>query len=857
MSLQTLLAAWQADPETGSNFSTWRTIPARPAQLRSFPDDLPAPLADALLTRGILKLYSHQWEAWQAARRGENLVIATGTASGKSLAFQLPILAGGLQDPQARALLLYPTKALAQDQLTSLNSWLQSLRQANPGQPAMQAAIYDGDTPANQRSVIRNRANLLLTNPDMLHMGILPHHTNWEEFFRHLRFVVLDEMHTYRGVFGSHVSNLLRRLKRISDFYGSKPQFLMASATIGNPAQLAESLIEEQTRLIDQDGSGRGERNFLIFNPPVVDASLGLRKSATQESVRLAQYLFQAKVQTVMFTRSRRSVEILLKYLQEALGHLRPLEAGKITSLVRGYRSGYLPAQRREIEKGLRDGQTRLVVATNALELGIDIGGLGAAILHGYPGTVASTLQQAGRAGRGDDPSLAILVCTAAPLDQFLAHHPEYLLSRSPEQALVNPDHLLILLNHLRCAAFELPFQHGEAFGKLPAAQVEEFLAFLVNSQEVHFSSERYFWMADSYPASSLSLRSTSTANVHLQVEAGGKPISLGQVDFESAHWMVHPGAVYLHEAQQYYVQSLDLQTKLATLIPVALDYFTEPLQQTSINLLKLTEQEQVYGGLKNHGELQVITQVTGFRKRQWLTNANLGEAPLDMPPTELQTTGYWISLSEKVVEQLREAGEWKNDPNDYGKDWPRLRDQVRERDKFICQVCGLPENGRQHDVHHRQPFRNFTSVGEANRMTNLVTLCPACHRKAEANVRMRSGLAGLAAVLGQLASLFLMCDQSDLGIFADPRAGFAGNLPVVALFDQVPAGIGFSQKLFELHAELLVKALQLVQECPCLDGCPSCVGPAGENGVGGKQETLSILNILTGEKTPETKVKL
>jgi len=848
VALKSLFDAWRADPDTGPNISTWRTLPACPARLDHLPADLPPALAAALTRHGITRLFSHQSQAWEHTLHGQHVVIATGTASGKSLAFQLPVLSALLVNPQARTLLLYPTKALAQDQLSSMNTWLNELRGASPVDHDILAAIYDGDTPASRRTAVRNQAHILLTNPDMLHMGILPHHTSWEAFFQNLSFIVLDEVHTYRGVFGSHVANLIRRLKRITHFYGAHPQFIMTSATIGNPQELAEKLIEAPVALIDQDGSGRGERHFLIFNPPVLDPSLGIRKSAVQEGVRLAKSLYTHQVQSVVFTRSRRSVEIFLKYLQESTPNTQLSQAKGMGAQIRGYRSGYLPGQRREIEKGLRSGHTRLVVATNALELGIDIGSLGAALLIGYPGTIASTWQQAGRAGRGDDPAAAILVATAAPLDQFLAHHPDYFLERSPEQALINPDHLLILLNHLRCAAFELPFRVGENLGSLGAEQVGEFLDLLVSNQELHFSADRYFWMADAYPAAGLSLRSASASSVVLQVEDGSKPCSLGQVDLASASWMVHPGAVYLHEARQFFVQELDLVSNRATLKPVDLDYFTEPLLHTDLSLLALTEQLPVPGGTKNHGGIQVTTQVTGFRKRQWLSGENLGEEPLDMVPSELQTTGYWVTLSEKVVNSLREAGVWKNDVNDYGSNWPALRAAVRLRDEYRCQVCGLPENGRQHEVHHKQPFRQFASLAEANRMNNLVTLCPACHRLVEANVRMRSGLAGLASVLGQLAPLFLMCDTADLGIFADPKAAFADNQPTVALYDHIPAGIGFSRKLFEMHAELVRQALALVQECPCQDGCPSCVGPAGENGVGGRQETLAILKYLAAD---------
>ena len=580
MSLPDLLSRWHSDPQTAPNLPTWRTLQPRPADLRPFPADLPPALAEALSRRGIPSLYSHQALAWEAARRGENIVLATSTASGKTLGYNLPILAGLLGDPEARALYLFPTKALAQDQLAILNSLIQEASRGSHPIPEIATAIYDGDTPLSHRASVRSRSRLLLSNPDMLHTGILPHHTNWGEFFRNLRFVVIDEVHSYRGVFGSHVANVIRRLKRVARFYGSDPQFLLTSATIGNPQELAENLIEAPVTLVDADGSGRGERHFLIYNPPIVDPALGIRKSAMQESIRLAQDLLRQNVQAVVFARSRRSVEILLKQLQETLPSSPPqlrrdsspisVGNGKTGQGVRGYRSGYLPSQRREIEKGLRDGSVRLVVATNALELGIDIGGLGAALMVGYPGTIASTWQQAGRAGRGDDPAVAVLIATPSPLDQFLAHHPEYFFARSPEKALVNPDHLLILLNHIRCAAFELPFQSGEGFGNLPADKLREYLNFLVNNQELHFSDEKFFWMADAYPAAAVSLRSASPENVLLHVEDGRAAHILGEVDLASAAWMVHPHAVYLHEGMQYFVQELNLDRNIATLIPVA-----------------------------------------------------------------------------------------------------------------------------------------------------------------------------------------------------------------------------------------------------------------------------------------------
>ena len=843
MSLDSLLRLWHTDPETATNFPIWRTTPARPAQTRPFPDDLPDALRAALSRRGIDTLYSHQFEAWTHTRAGKNIVLATGTASGKTLAYNLPIIASLTANDSARALYLFPTKALAQDQFSGLQQLQSSIKN-------LRSAIYDGDTPQSHRSSIRRNARIILSNPDMLHTGILPHHTNWAEFFRDLRYVVIDEMHTYRGVFGSHVANVIRRLKRVAKFYGASPQFILTSATIGNPKELAERLIESPVELIDNDGSSRGERHFLLYNPPVIDEAIGLRKSSLLESVRLAGDLLVNNVQTVVFARSRRSVEIILTYLQES--PTRPLDTLPKSNgfgegrggVIRGYRSGYLPSQRREIEKGLRDGTVKTVVATNALELGIDIGGLGAALLVGYPGSIASLTQQSGRAGRGDAPALSILVASANPLDQFLAHHPDYFIGKSPEQALINPDHLLILLNHVRCAMFELPFQKGEGFGSLPAKTLEEYLEFLNSNNEAHFSQDKFYWMSDSYPAANISLRSASPENVVLHADEDGQPRTVGEIDLASAYWMTHPRAIYLHEGQQYFVQDLNLQNNTAYLIPVALDYYTEPQRETEIQISSESAQADVRGGQKGWGEIQVTTQVVGFKKLRWFTQENLGEEPLDLPPTDLQTTGYWLSLSEATIETLRESGAWMNDPNDYGPDWPRIRLAVRTRDGFRCQVCGALETNREHDVHHKTPFKAFASIAEANRFDNLTTLCPSCHHKAEQNVRIRSGLAGLSYVLSQLAPLFLMCDPNDLGMHTDSTGTIRG-LPSVVIYDQIPAGIGFSQKLFEIHDELIARALELVNECECKDGCPSCVGPGGENGYGGKPETLSILKEL------------
>jgi DEAD/DEAH box helicase domain-containing protein len=864
LSLHALLNAWRADPNIASNITAWRTFPVRPAQFVPFPNDLHPALVDALCARGIRVLYTHQATAWRYAQAAQHPVIVTSTASGKTLCYNLPVLDRLLRNPQARALYLFPTKALAQDQRNTLSQLITALGDTLLDQPssaghrpsAISVATYDGDTPAEARPAIRATARLVISNPDMVHAGVLPHHTLWADFFRHLQFVVIDEMHAYRGVFGSHVANVLRRLKRVAHFYGASPQFILTSATIANPVELAERLVEEPVTLVDDDGAGQGVRHFLIYNPPLVNRDLGLRRSVLLESVRLAEDLLQHDVQTVVFARARQSVELILRYLRREISSPTPLLAGEGRRgevEVRGYRSGYLPRQRREIERGLREGTVRTVIATNALELGIDIGGMGAALLAGYPGTIAGTWQQAGRAGRRpvatreeNDASLATLVTSANPLDQFLARHPDYFFGRSPEQALINPDNLLILLGHVRCAAFELPFHIGESFGRVEGTRVAEFLQFLQEAGVLHQSGDKFFWMADQYPAGDVSLRTASTEAVVLQVRDGDEYTTIGQVDHASAHWMLHPGAVYLHEGTIYLVEGLDLTQHIAQLRAADVDYYTQPRSETTVRLLEKLGEAEARHAVKAYGEIAVTTQVTGFRKVKWFTHEQLGVGEVSLPPTELMTTGYWLALKDETVAHLRDQGLWTNDPNDYGPNWPAQRDQARARDGYRCQNCGTPEQGYAHHVHHKIPFRAFASYQQANQLYNLVTLCPRCHRRAELGVRMRSGLAGLAFVLAHLSPLFLMCDARDVGVHSDPQSPLADGRPTVVIYDHVPAGIGFSQRLFELHDELMDRAYELVAACECIDGCPSCVGPAGEDGLGGKKETLAILDALS-----------
>ena len=837
--LSHLLELWAHEPTVAANIVDWRKEPEQAARTVEFPAALHPALKAYLAQKGITRLYTHQAESWQITSQGKNVVVVTSTASGKTLCYNLPVLDRILREPQARALYLFPTKALTQDQFQGLADASAWLNQQGYGQAP--AAVYDGDTPTGQRPTIRSKARILLSNPDMLHAGILPHHTRWAEFFRDLRYVIIDEIHTYRGVFGSHVANLLRRLQRVARFYGATPQFILTSATIANPDQLAERLIEQPVEIIDQDGSPRGERNFLLYNPPIINAELGLRASASGESVRLTSDLLTQDIQSLLFCRARRSVEILLKNLQQVSG------GGQ--DRLRSYRSGYLPRERRDIERSLRAGQARVVVATNALELGIDIGGVDAVVLVGYPGTIASTRQQAGRAGRKHGASLAVLVASANPLDQFLMQHPEYIFERSPELALVNPDNLLILFQHIRCAAFELPFRAGDGFGRLAPEILDQVLQILAQSGELHASGPGFFWMADRYPAEAVSLRSSSPQPVVLHAYNSEGVQVIGEVDRESAVWMVHPQAIYLHSGLMYEVEELNLDNFTARLRQVEVDFYTEPRRETEIEKLSIALESQVQGARKVMGDIMVTTRVTGFRRQRWFTHENLGEGSLDLPPSQLRTTGYWLTLDPLTVEALRESGLWRNDPNDYGPNWMNMRRLAVARDKHTCQSCGAIERERSFHVHHKIPFRQFSSAVQANQLDNLVTLCPPCHQRVELAVKMRSGLAGLGYVLHNLAPLFLMCDVEDLGVHTDPQSPLVDMNPVVVLYDMVPAGIGLSDAVFSMHAELLERARQLVAACQCQSGCPSCVGPAGPGGVGGKDETLALLGLLTEAK--------
>jgi DEAD/DEAH box helicase domain-containing protein len=867
--IRQLLDQLRTDRDFMRRVAAWERLPAREARTAPFPASLDARLVAALKSRGIESLYTHQAQATHAVARGEHIAVVTFTASGKTLCYNLPVLNVMLHNPAATALYLFPTKALAQDQLAALHELMDAL------DTPISAQTYDGDTPRDRRRSTRNAQSaggIVITNPDMLHTGILPHHTQWAALFENLRFVVLDELHTYRGVFGSHLANVIRRLKRIAAFYGSAPQFICCSATIANPLELAQKLLDVKSgslpspvgelsngaragdggrlTLIDDDGAPRGEKHFILLNPPIVDKTLGQRRSYTLEARDVAARFLSAGIQTIVFARARLTTEVLLTYLRDAVG---PLDVDPQT--IRGYRGGYLAEERRAIERGLRDGSVRGVVATNALELGVDIGQLGAAVLAGYPGTIASAWQQAGRAGRRNDVSAAVMVASASPLDQYLVTHPRYFFERSPEHGLIAPDNLVILLNHLKCAAFELPFEAGEAFGSV--GPVDEFLDVLAEEGLLHRSGSHVRWIADAYPAQGISLRSgtdDTIAIISRPDRSADRPVrsetTIGQMDRLSSPTLIHAGAIYLHEGQQFLVKQLDWEAGQAMVKPVQVDYYTDASSASDVRVLEESAHEELGATARSHGEVLITSLVTGYRKIKLYTHEVLGWGEVALPEQETRTAAYWLSVSKEAAEKLVAEGVLLL-PNDYGSSWNKARDAARARDGYRCRSCGAPErDGRQHDVHHLRPFREFgyaRGVNDndkiANALDNLVTLCPACHRRAEVSRGMRTSLGGLAHALGNLAPLYLMCDPRDIGLVAEQRSAFS-NLPTITLYERVPAGIGFSQTLYELHNELLAAARDLIAACPCDGGCPVCIGP-GAGSPEAKQQTIKLLDAL------------
>ena len=755
-----------------------RRFPPQEARHADFPEDLDPRLADVMRLRGVDRPYTHQREAFDAVRAGRDTVVVTPTASGKTLCYNLPVLDTILKDPGARALYLFPTKALAQDQLAELYGLIEALG-ADIG-----TFTYDGDTPQDARKAIRAQAHIVVTNPDMLHKGILPHHTKWVKLFENLRYVIVDELHTHRGVYGSHVANIFRRLHRLCEFYGSRPQVLCSSATIGNPRELAEALTGREMTLVDRSGAPRGERYFAIYNPPVVNRQLGIRRSALGCARDVALSFLKKGLQTIAFAPSRLATEVLVTYLKDAL-ETRPGSEG----VIRGYRGGYLPLKRREIERGLRDGSVLGVVSTNALELGIDIGSLDAAVLLGYPGSVASTWQQAGRAGRRRGTSVAVLVANSTPLNQFIARHPEYFFDSPVEQARINPDNLHILVSHIKCAAFELPFTAGERFG---AESLEEILRFLEEERLVHRAGDRWHWTSESYPADAVSLRSVSSDNFLVQ-DLTREPRIIAEVDFDSAPSTLHDKAVYILEGRTFFVEKYDHEERRAHVREAEVDYYTDAIRYTKVKILDAFAEEAAHHARRSHGEVHVTSQVVGFKKIKFYTNENVGSGELQMPENEMHTTAYWLTLPRELVAALPYSSDER-------------RDGVVALSYTLGQMAALFLMCDGHDI--------GVALGDNGQgeVTRGRPVRPAATALAER-----------------------------------PRPG-DDHEPQVFVYDNYPGGIGLSEPLYRLHDRLLRESEALIAACACADGCPSCVGPVGEVGSRGKEVALALLAAVRGE---------
>ena len=759
-------------------------IPARDAKFAPMPQWVRPELAGSYAEKGVADLYSHQAAAAQTVHEGRNVVVITPTASGKTLCYNLPVLNAVLENQDTRALYLFPTKALAQDQLAELHDLSQRLDNR------FGVFTYDGDTPADARKAIRERGHIVLTNPDMLHTGILPHHTRWQRLFENLQYIVLDELHTYRGVFGSHLANVLRRLRRIARFYGSDPQFICSSATIANPGELAARLAETTFDVIEENGAPAGEKFFIFYNPPVVNRFLGIRRSYINESSRVAQEFLKRNLQTIVFANTRLYTEVLLTYLQQA----NPTPPGQPPA-IRGYRGGYLPGERREIEHGLREGRIRGVVSTNALELGIDVGSLDATIMAGYAGTIASTWQRAGRAGRRSGSSCAVLVASSAPLDQFIVQHPDYFFGRSPEHAFVQPDNLEILVNHLKCAAFELPIAANESFGEV---DVPELCDRLAEAGFLHRTGEHWHWTQEAYPADTVSLRSVTSDNFVIVDTTEGTEV-IGEVDFSSALTTVHPKAIYLHQGQQFHVEALNFEERKAYVKRVDVDYYTDAIRYTQVRVLETAQSDRIgitgaacveARAVRSHGDVLVRSQVIGFKKIKFFTNENVGDGKLELPENEMHTTAFWLTLERPLVESLEFS----------------LSD------------------------------RQSGMFGLLHALESIATLLLMCDgRDLGTAIGERPPSPGSEIEWEEAPDLESVTALAEKEFFE----------PNLYLYDAYPGGIGFSEPLYRAHQLLLTKTRELIAACPCDNGCPSCVGPVGERGERAKEAALAILSCL------------
>lgn len=630
-SIDVVLEKFRTDPTYANNVIHYRTIEEKQATYAEFPNVLHPSIIKALASKGIDKLYSHQREAFERAYDGESFTAVTPTASGKSLCYHLPVLQSILEDESSRAIYLFPTKALAQDQLSDLHELIEA------SEEKILSYTYDGDTASGIRTKVRKSGHIVLTNPDMLHSGILPHHTKWVSLFENLKYIIIDELHTYKGVFGSHVAHVLRRLKRICHYYGSDPVFICTSATIANPAELAESLTNQEMQLISNNGAPSGKKHFVFYNPPVVHPTFGIRRSAVLEVRDIASLLYREGIQTIVFAKSRVRVEMLVTYMKE-------LTKKKLfDDTVMGYRGGYLPSERRKIEKGLRDGDIRTVVSTNALELGIDIGQLQACIMTGYPGNIASAFQQAGRAGRRQEEALIIYVAQSVALDQYIIENPEYLLGQAPEEGRIHPDNMFILMDHLKCASFELPFTMTETYGEF---DVQQLLEFLESEGVLIKTSDRWHWMTDQFPASDISLRSAAQENVVIIDKTKPKETTvIGEMDRFSAMTLLHEEAIYIHQGSQYQVEELDWEEKKAYVTEVDVDYFTDANLAVELKVINEDASVEFKNAVASYGDIAVLAMPTIFKKIRFNTHDNIGSGTISLPTIELHTSATWYAF--------------------------------------------------------------------------------------------------------------------------------------------------------------------------------------------------------------------
>ncbi|MFH2037416.1 MAG: DEAD/DEAH box helicase [Candidatus Zixiibacteriota bacterium] len=754
MNLDQILDHFKTDRNISQNIVHWEIFRPKPAEYEPYPDYLDANLVRTLKQRGINELYSHQRLAIDSIHSGKDTVIVTPTASGKTLCYNIPVLDSIIKDKSTRALYLFPTKALSSDQLAELMGLVDML------EVDIKTYTFDGDTPQTARRLVRSAGHIVVTNPDMLHAGVLPHHTKWIKLFENLKYVVIDEIHHYRGIFGSHLANVIRRLKRICKFYGSDPIFISCSATIANPAELAERVTGRPANLIDQNGAPSGEKHFIMYNPPVINKQLGIRKSALKEAQHLAELFIKERIQTIVFAQFRLQVEVLLTYLKERFAE----PFGKNIKIA-GYRGGYLPNQRKEIEIGLRNNTITGVVSTNALELGIDIGALDVSIIVGYPGSISSVWQQAGRAGRRNSISVTIFVANSSAINQFLAKDPAYLLKKTPEMGIIDPNNLIISADHIKCACFELPLHINEQFRP---DGTDEILEYLESQKILRQSGGKYHWSSEIYPAQEVSLRSASQNNFVILNESDNNRV-IGEVDHYSAPIFLHPEAIYLHDANQYQVTEFDYEGRKAYVKEVAVDYYTDAETKSDLKVIGVSDEKTVHDSLVAWGEVTVNSVTVLFKKIKFHTHENVGWGKLRMPELEMHTNSFWYSFPGDIRFKLKMEGE-----------------------------------------------------------------------------QFGGALRGLANILGKIAPLWMMCDHRDLRSLSQVRSPFT-ELPTIYIYENIPDGVGYSEKLFNISTDLYRACLEQVKNCPCTNGCPSCVGPELEVGVEGKPGVIKMLEWMIG----------